>query len=94
MGRAGAADGGARPARPTRPVHVRAEAAPLFKLEGLFAPTLSILRTSDTCFSVTEIRPVPWPDPGASTRKTRHLQPHASNAADAERGLFCLFKTL
>ena len=22
-----------------------------------------ILRTSDTCFSVTEIRPVPWPDP-------------------------------
>ena len=29
---------------------------------------------------------------GASTRKTRHLQPHASNAADAEGGLFCLFR--
>ena len=29
MGRAGAADGGPRPPRPTRPVHVRAEAAPL-----------------------------------------------------------------
>ena len=28
---------------------------------------------------------------GASTRKTRHLQPNASNAADAEGGLFCLF---
>ncbi len=34
-----------------------------------------ILRTSDTCFSLTEIRPVPWPDPtrglvgiGAATR--------------------------
>ena len=24
-----------------------------------------ILRTSDTCFSVTEIRPVPWPDPAS-----------------------------
>ena len=22
-----------------------------------------ILRTSDTCFSLTEFRPVPWPDP-------------------------------
>ena len=30
---------------------------------------------------------------GASTRKTRRLQPSASNAADAEGGLICLFKT-
>ena len=30
---------------------------------------------------------------GASTRKTRHLQPNASNAADAKGGLFCLFQT-
>ncbi len=30
---------------------------------------------------------------GASTRKTRRLQPNASDAADADGGLFCLFKT-
>ena len=30
---------------------------------------------------------------GASTRKTGHLQPSASNAADAEGGLFCVFQT-
>ncbi len=29
---------------------------------------------------------------GASTRKTGHLQPTASDAADADGGLFCLFK--
>ena len=29
---------------------------------------------------------------GASTRKTGHLQPNASNAADAEGELFCLFR--
>ncbi len=30
-----------------------------------------ILRTSDTCFSVTEFRPVPWPDPGSSELRLR-----------------------
>ncbi len=30
---------------------------------------------------------------GVSTGKTRHLQPQASNALDAEGGLFCLFQT-
>jgi len=37
-----------------------------------------ILRTSDTCFSLTEIRPVPWPDPFV-------VEHHGS--ADACRGL-------
>jgi hypothetical protein len=40
-------------------VHVRAEAAPL----QVFFRADPILRTSDTRFSLTEIRPVPWPDP-------------------------------